>query len=57
MFQQSAQIKFAEIINFEMAVKTYHEKNYDIADAEKVAIIKNWLGIESLHLIKTLTIE
>ena len=32
-------------------------ENYDIADVEKVPIIKTWLGREGLNFIETLTTE
>ena len=32
-------------------------KPYELTDGEKVMVIKNWLGLEDLQLIKTFTYE
>ena len=42
--------------NFKMeATNIFWARHYDINDAEKVAIIKNSLGMEGFQFIKTLT--
>ena len=45
-------------MNFEMeATNILVTKAYELAIEEKVQVLKNWIGMESLQLIKTFTHE
>ena len=45
---------YAKLRNFRMEVKIMSQ-NYNIIQAERVHIIKNWLGKQGLQLLETLT--
>ena len=57
-FNWTAQDRYSEVCNIEMKVMNFLEtKAYELTDEEKAHIIMNWLGRESLQLIKTFTNE
>ena len=45
---------YAELRNFKMEIKNMFQ-NYSISQAERVPIIKNWLGRQGLQLLEALT--
>ena len=54
----NAQERSTESLNFEMEFTNILEtKAYELTDKEKVPIIRDWLGRESMQLIKTFTNE
>ena len=56
LFNWDAQDRYNELINFEMEVTDILEmRTYELTGAEKVPVIKDWLGQEDLQLIKTFT--
>ena len=47
--------EYHELNNFEIEVRNFFLiNNYNIQDSEKVPIIINWLGCDSLRLVKIL---
>ena len=55
-FSWRAEDKYEELQNFRLEVSNMLQ-NYNLGQAEKVSVIKNWLGGEGLQLIVTLTKE
>ena len=52
-FDWSAKDKYAKLRNFKLKVKNMFQ-NFNISQAEKVLILKNWLGRQGLQLLETL---
>ena len=55
-YNWNAKGKCRELRNFKMEINNiFLTYSYKISDAEKVPIIKNWLGREDLYFTQTLT--
>ena len=56
MFNLGAKDKYGELPNLKLDISSMLQ-NYNFDQREKVSVLKNWLGRESLQLITTLTQE